>query len=493
MKNRPRSAPGPAIAFALTAALAFGLLAGCTDEAATDLDPCEGVVVAFDVEALELPRIYGGAIVEPTFADGCGGEIEVAPDDVTWASSDSAVVRVEGVQGALEPAGYVQARGFGTATITAAIDAGGGTLPVAVTRPDTGASNFTVVSSGRVGPYTTDLWVHGDYAYSGSMPWSCDSCADVDGWLYVWNVAGGAIQRVDSLALPAAKINDIKVSADGTFAVASQERGAVGENGIVVLDLADPAAPTVTAHYTAGLEHGVHNVWIERIDGRDYVFTIEDGFDADDGLHVVDVTDRDAPTTVARFYAGSSFPHDVYVRDGLAFVSHWNAGLVILDVGNGMAGGAPDAPVEVSRIVTENGHVHNAWYWPAGQVVFVGEERFPPPERIDEVGVVHVVDVSDLTAPVEVATFGVPGATPHNFWVDEDREILFAAWYANGLRAIDVSGTLSGDLAAQGRGLGYFVPSGHRGAGSVWAPQLHDGTVFLSDIYNGLWAVTFDG
>ena len=34
-------------------------------------------------------------------------------------------------------------------------------------------------------------------------------------------------------------------------------------------------------------------------------------------------------------------PHDVYVRDGLAFLSHWDAGLIILDVGNGMAGGSP--------------------------------------------------------------------------------------------------------------------------------------------------------
>ena len=56
-----------------------------------------------------------------------------------------------------------------------------------------------------------------------------------------------------------------------------------------------------------------------------------------------------------------------------------------------------------------------------------------------------------------------------------------------------MSGTLAGDLAEQGRGLGSVVPSGARGAGSIWAPQLHDGIVYLSDIFNGLWAVRYDG
>lgn len=133
------------------------------------------------------------------------------------------------------------------------------------------------------------------------------------------------------------------------------------------------------------------------------------------------------------------------MRDGLAFLSHWDAGLIILDVGNGMSGGSPESPVEVGRIQMEGGNTHNAWYWPAGGYVFVGEESFSRP------GVMHVVDVSDLRNPKEVATYAVAGQTPHNFWMDGDRAILYLAWYEKGLRVLDVSGELMGDFGQQGR------------------------------------------
>ncbi|MGH7539721.1 MAG: LVIVD repeat-containing protein, partial [Gemmatimonadota bacterium] len=182
------------------------------------------------------------------------------------------------------------------------------------------------------------------------------------------------------------------------------------------------------------------------------------------------------------------FLHDVYVRDGLAFLSHWNAGLIILDVGNGIAGGSPTSPVEVSRIRTQGDQTHNAWYWPEGGYVFTGEEDFGTPGRL------HVIDVRDLAAPREVATFRVAGDTPHNFWLDEAGEVLYAAWYSAGVVAIDVSGELTGALEAQGRVLAISQYAGagvcQSGAGScTWAPQLHDGLVWVSDMNSGLWAL----
>ena len=33
--------------------------------------------------------------------------------------------------------------------------------------------------------------------------------------------------------------------------------------------------------------------------------------------------------------------HDTYIRDGLAFVCAWDSGVMIFDVGNGIAGGSP--------------------------------------------------------------------------------------------------------------------------------------------------------
>ncbi len=340
------------------------------------------------------------------------------------------------------------------------------------------SGSFSVVGRGQVTDrFTSDLWVHGDFAYTGT--WNVRNGVPGDR-LFTWDVSTPSSPILtDSLILDAVTVNDVKIRADGAIGVSTHEGSA--PNGITLFDLTDPAHPRAITRFTSELESGVHNVWIE----GNFVYTAVDG---PVGLRIVDISNPSSPVIAARFYAGSSFLHDVYVRDGLAFLSHWNAGLIILDVGNGVAGGSPASPVEVSRIQTAGGQVHNAWYWPAAEYVFVGEEDFNTP------GVMHVVDVGDLSNPTEVATFGVPGTTPHNFWVDEARGILYAAWYENGLRALDVSGELLGAIDLQGREITsiQYSPGSDCGGGSgtcTWAPQLHRGLVFLSDLNSGLWAL----
>ena len=46
---------------------------------------------------------------------------------------------------------------------------------------------------------------------------------------------------------------------------------------------------------------------------------------------------------------GGGSLHDIDVQDGLAYLSNWNEGLVILDVGNGIKGGSPSNPQLVSQ------------------------------------------------------------------------------------------------------------------------------------------------
>ena len=280
------------------------------------------------------------------------------------------------------------------------------TEPSEVALSDVGL--LTVVGHGNLpaGQWTSDLWVHGTVAYTGTI----DIGTGIPGnTMWAWDVSNPATPvRSASVVVDARTVNDVKIRADGTLGLITHE----GSNQVV-----------------------------------------------------------------ASFYGGSSFLHDVYLRNGLAFLSHWDAGLIILDVSNGVAGGSPTNPVLVGRVQTVGGQTHNAWYWPAAGYVFVGEESSRP-------GVVHVVDVSDLSNPEEVATFGVSGDTPHNFWLDEARGILYVAWYSRGLRAIDVGGELLGPLETQGREVGSIEYSG---ATFSWAPQLHGGLVYVSDIISGLW------
>ena len=335
------------------------------------------------------------------------------------------------------------------------------------------------------GTRTTDLWVHGGLALTGSSG-SGGICSDgqlCGSPVVVWDVVDPTRPVVvDTIGTAAPQVGDVKISADGRFAVATKEGAG---QGIVLLAGSGDGGVSVVTEFGVGLENGVHNTWIESIGGRDYVFAAEDGSSAEGGLHVIDVTDLCAPVEVSSFYAGSSSVHDVLVRDGLAFVSHWDLGLVILDVGNGVVGGSPATPIEVSRIELPGGATHNAWFWPAAGYVFVGQERVldvgnPPVPA----GRVTVIDVRDLTAPRIVATFTKPGSTPpHNFWLDETRGILLVAWYSVGLVAIDVAGELSGELADEGREVALARPAG---LFNFWAPQIEGGVVYASDILTGI-------
>ncbi|MEP7326825.1 MAG: hypothetical protein ABI836_12810 [Gemmatimonadota bacterium] len=185
--------------------------------------------------------------------------------------------------------------------------------------------------------------------------------------------------------------------------------------------------------------------------------------------------------------------HDTYVRDGIAFVSAWNEGILIYDVGNGIKGGSPSNPVLIGS-TTAGGETHNSWWFhnPNGakKYLFVGQEG-PGSIGTSSSGDIHVLDVSNLANPTEVAFYHMGAPTPagtHNFWMDEANGILFAAYYNGGVVALDVSGTLSGDLAS--REIDRFVPQ----AGSyVWGVQQDNGSIYLSDMVNGLWQLSFDG
>jgi hypothetical protein len=112
-------------------------------------------------------------------------------------------------------------------------------------------------------------------------------------------------------------------------------------------------------------------------------------------------------------------------------------------------------------------------------------------------GDIHVVDVSNFAAPREVAFFHLDGAGTHNFSVDEDRGILYAAYYNAGVRAIDVRGDLSAcgdadkgslgrcDLAKMGRELAHW-PDGSPPV-YIWGVKLLGFRVYASDMLNGLW------
>jgi hypothetical protein len=131
---------------------------------------------------------------------------------------------------------------------------------------------------------------------------------------------------------------------------------------------------------------------------------------------------------------------------------------------------------------------HNAWWFhnPVGnhkRYLFVGQEG-PGVIGSSSAGDIHVVDLTDITQPVEVGFINVPGAGTHNFWMDEARQVLYAGYYNAGVAAFDVSGTLQGDLSSR---LISKVQPGGPSATYTWGVQLAGGSLWSVDMLSGLW------
>lgn len=359
---------------------------------------------------------------------------------------------------------------------------------------------ITVVGHGPVRDrHTSDLWVWEgldgrDYAITGT--WGAD------GHAYIWDVTDPAhMSIIDVVRVDARTVNDVKISQDRRIAVISREGASNRRNGIVLLDISDPLnGVTIISRYDDQLTGGVHNVFIY----ANHVFALSAGRRFD----IINIEDSTNPTRVGRFELDTPGHgiHDVWVEDGIAYSSNWSDGTVAIDVGGGNAGGSMQRPVQLGQpAIHPNGWNHAAFPYRSQSTgksyLFGGDEAFPyrnesfmegQPERAG--GWVHVYDADDWEHPKEVARYQVPEAGSHNLWVEDD--ILYVAYYNAGLRVVDVSGELMGDLYQQGREIAFweaFDPQGFvRNAPMAWAPQPYKGNIFVADHNSGLWAVKLE-
>ena len=366
-----------------------------------------------------------------------------------------------------------------------------------VVTPVTDSPAMTILGNGVVSErFTGELWVRGNVGYTTT--WGSGGAAPGNA-VKIWDVSGNIPTLRDSLIVPnAVTLGDIEVSDDGRLLVVATE---FAPGSIVIYDLTDPIKPQLITRYTTALtDPGVHTAEVERVNGRLYAFLcIDPRAGSPARLVIVDITDPTAPTQVFTQAMGSPFVHDVFVRDGILITALWNDGITLWDIG-GHGAGSVSNPVRIGSVVTVGGKAHNVWWYrsPAGEMkyVFVGEEG-PGSIGSSASGDIHVVDVSDMSAPREVAFYNLPGAGTHNFSVDETRGILYAAYYNGGVRAVDITGDLSActpsekslngrcDLRLMGRERAHAFESSQQVY--IWGVQLVGGVVYASDMLHGIW------
>jgi len=439
-----------------------------------------GDVVRFRFSARAAGRALADARPEWSFSPG-GGQVE---DDGSFVAS--------------EPGTYRVFASFAGRVAEAVVTVS----PRDVRRPT------TLVGRLPIKGMAAEFWLHPDGKHG--------YLTTIGDRIYAIDVADPARPAItDSVVVDARAINDLMTTEDGNYGVLTREGASTRKNGIVVLSFEDPAHPRPIADFTETVTGGVHSTYVY----QGYVYLTDD---ATGSMRVIDIREPSKPRQVARWEtaraAAGRMLHDIDVKDGLAYLSYWNDGLVILDVGNGVKGGSPERPVLVSQLkydlnalyreveaVGGPGFIrgtHTAWR--AGKYVFVGDEVFSARPRPTEGGGVvglgraygrlHVVDVSDLEHPRIVAHYEPKDGGTHNVWVAGDT--LYLGDYQGGLRVLDISGELRGDLLAQGREIAHVVTGDKQGsvpnAANAWGAIYRDGYVYVPDMNSGLWIVRVD-
>ena len=431
-----------------------------------------------------------------TAKDARGLAVRGVPVQFSVAGQTAPTIIAAGATAVITAEGRFVAERSGTYTVIATTGSHSGTRTVEISRRDV-RRDVEVVGRGLVvDRHTSDLWIWEgtdgrDYAITGT--WGSNGSS------YVWDVTDPSnIEKLNEIQVDARTVNDVKVSEGGDIAVISREGASNRKNGIVILGVGNPREGIpVLSEFTEQLTGGVHNVFIS----EDHVFALSAGRRYD----VINIEDPTDPQRVGRFELDTPGHgvHDVWVSDGVAFSSNWADGVVAVDVGGGGEGGTPERPVELGRYAHPNGWNHAAFPYKSRSTgkfyLFAGDESFPygqldrsrgsVPTRA--AGWIHIIDWTDWENPKEVARYQVPEAGSHNLWVEDD--ILYVAYYNGGLRVVDVSGELMGDLYKQGREIAMFAPFDPKGyianAPFVWGAQPYKGNIFFTDWNSGLWAV----
>jgi hypothetical protein len=286
--------------------------------------------------------------------------------------------------------------------------------------------NLKLVGRGtrNVADATTDVWVHKNYAYTGTFNSPCGGEPDAGVW--VWDVRNKHRPRKATvIASPTgSRTNDVRVERmnSGDILVHSNESCNGGPGGFEIYNVRNPRHPQhlasvrideinpiADALFGGVTDVGVHNLWLFKQGHKDYVGVTSEG--VFDNFRIYDITDPANPVLTTAWGAeelfdpgvgdetvdqnrvlaaaqdllsgfGASqnkFLHDVTISDDgtEAYLANWDAGLVLLDIND------PANPQVVSVALDPangslDGEVNSHSVWPSdnGRIVVEGEEDF---------------------------------------------------------------------------------------------------------------------
>lgn len=261
--------------------------------------------------------------------------------------------------------------------------------------------------------FTSDVYVDGNYAYTGNNGFRVFDVSDKSHPVQVgYNPTDGAIVRtagdVAVYIRESMSANNpvmvMDISDPTNPSLLGQYNSPVMTNdlelrdnyafvscwwdGVRVVNFDDPAAPVLSAHtmgWTSGGTPGVTFCYAQAIDVEgDYLYILDYGpFEAEDtrGLYILDITDVLNPSLISRFTDFESYGYDLDVVGNFVYIADNYGGLEVIDVtdkNNPVTRGYVALPDGANSVkVTEN-HAFVADYINGGiQVVNVTDPDNP--------------------------------------------------------------------------------------------------------------------
>ena len=360
---------------------------------------------------------------------------------------------------------------------------------------------------------TSDLWIWPGIGKHEGKDFAVTGTWGANGEAYFWDVTDPANMKIiDTVTVDARTVNDVKISEDGRVGVITREGASDRKNGFVILDVSDPYNVTISAAYNDDMTGGVHNAFIY----ENHIYAVNNGRKYD----IINIDDPKKPFRVGVYELDTPGHtiHDVWIEDGIAYSANWADGVHAVDIGGlkfdeknrsekqfnpllAKAGqGSPSNPIHLADLKDPNGHNHAAFPFKSQSTdkfyIVGGDEWFPwrypgKPRPYQPRGGFHFLDFTDIENPKEEAVYTITEAGSHNHWIQGDT--LIAAYYNGGLRIVDISGDLLGDLYRQGREIAFYMsshPKGHiPNSTNVWGAIPYKGYIFFTDMYSGLYCV----
>jgi hypothetical protein len=435
----------------------------------------------------------------------------VADSPITWSytymAPEGNTVQAPGGPGIIDDGLFV-ANYPGRFTILASSGAAHARTSIEVTPRDV-RKRLTVTGRGIIrDTHTSDLW---PYTGNDGRDYCIVGTWGGDGYAHVFDITDLTnIVRTHSVKVDARTINDVTVSPDARYAVLSREGASNRVNGVVILDLKNPAKPEIASSFDTELTGGVHNMFAT----KDHLFAVSGG----SKYVIINTEDLAKPSYVSEYRHPNARLHDLWVRDGIAYSAQGGVGTVMVDVGNGKWGGSLKEPKLVTTFPLNSGHeVYPYAQTSTGKVyVFMGDEQMsrrgrvwegtnyqlsspgggPPKGGIAQTsgGYTHIIDFTDPAKPRKVGRYQLEDYGSHDIIVEND--ILYQAYYDGGVRIVDVSGMLLGNLYDQGREIAVFKPYDPEGytanAPFVMNAMPWKGHVLFTDFNSGLWAAKLE-